>query len=286
VHGRLVIAFFLSATACGDDDGGGASAEGSATGSSGTETQGPTTSMSATDTSTMSGTASTTTGTGTESTDDATTTPSDTSASTSTADTGTPTTSDSSESGSSSGGEGQTFNLMNGDQASCDEPLWCYFNGNVTIPAGDPIEGQECFVAPIDPPFELIEMHYVVASTHTDLEAFQIRVYAREGGAPTRLIEAIDETSVEASPIEHYYAFDEPIVIDTQEFCVGFGAFEDGVASSIGMAIDSGSAIDGVSYVRMEGSGECDIPDWEDATTHEPAPAGNWCMDATIRSIP
>jgi hypothetical protein len=287
VHRRIVIMFVAGLFACGDDDGGGGTNDGSATGETGTDSQPTMTSFDPTEmtqTSTVDTTA--TTSPDTDATDDATTT-ADTSAGTTADDASTSaTTSASEDSGSSSGGEAQTFHLMNGDQATCDEPLWCYYNGNVTIPAGDPIEGQECFVAPIEPPFELIEMHYVVASTHTELEAFQLRIYARDGGAPTRLIEAIDATSVEASPIEHYYEIDPPIVIDSQEFCVGFGAFDDGVAASIGMAIDTTSAIGDVSYVRMEGSGECDIPDWEDATTHEPAPAGNWCIDATIRSIP
>lgn len=285
-----MIVFVAGLFACGDDGGTGASNDGSASGSTGTDSEGPTTTVDPTATTqpTTADTTATTTNPGTDATDDATTTAPDTTTASTSAD-GTDTagtTMASAESGSSSGGEGQTFNVMNGDQASCDEPLWCYYNGNIMIPAGDPIEGQECFVAPIEPPFELIEMHYIVATTHTELEAFQLRIYARDGGAPTRLIQAIDATSVEASPIEHYYEIEPPIVIDTQEFCVGFGAFEDGVASSIGMAIDPTSAIDAVSYVRMEGSGECDIPDWEDATTHEPAPAGNWCIDATIRSIP
>ncbi len=190
-----------------------------------------------------------------------------------------------SEASSSGGGMPATHHLSNSDQAECGDPLWCFFNGNVGVPVGDPIEGQECFVAPIDPPFELTEMHYIVAATHTDLEAFQLRIYAREGGVPTRLIEALDVTSVEATPIEHYFEFDPAIVIDTQEFCVGFGAFEPSVASAIGMAVNTASAVPDVSYVRMEGSGNCDIPDWEDASLHDPVPAGNWCMDATIREL-
>jgi hypothetical protein len=287
VYRRIVIAFVVGSFACGGDDAGGGSNDGSATGSTGTDSAPPPT-LDGTATTQPTSADTTMTATTSPGTDDATTTaPGDTTADPTTDDASTSgETMSSAESGSSSGGEAQTFHLMNGDQATCDEPLWCYYNGNVTIPAGDPIEGQECFVAPIEPPFELIEMHYIVASTHTELEDFQLRFYAREGGAPTRLIDAIDLTSVEASPIEHYYAIEPPIVIDSQEFCVGFGAFEDGVASSIGMAIDTASAIADVSYVRMEGTGECDIPDWEDATTHEPAPAGNWCIDATIRSIP
>lgn len=284
-----MLACVISVVSCGDDGGadtasaGGTAGESSGTATSG-NTMGPT---SAADTSAASQTASA----DSSATDTAST--ADTTAPTSgdTAATGSDATGSSgasaSEGDSSSSGEGPpaTHHLMNSDQTECGDPLWCFYNGNVDVPAGDPIEGQECFTSPVAPPFELIEMHYIVASTHTDLEAFELRIFERDGGAPTDLIASIDATSVEASPVEHCYAFDPPIVIDTQEFCVGFGAFEPGLASSIGMAVDTASAVPDVSYVRMEGAGDCDIPDWEDASMHIPEPAGNWCMDATIREL-
>jgi hypothetical protein len=287
-----VLACVISAVSCGDDGAAGtASAGGTASDSSGTATSGNTVGpTSAPDTSAGSQTASA----DTSATDSASTAGTDTTAPTSsaTASTGSDATGSSGasasaegDSSSSGGGPPATHHLMNSDQTECGDPLWCFYNGNVDVPAGDPIEGQECFVSPVAPPFELIEMHYIVASTHTDLEAFELRIFERDGGAPTDLIASIDATSVEASPVEHYYAFEPPIVIDTQEFCVGFGAFEPGLASSIGMAVDTASAVPDVSYVRMEGAGDCDIPDWEDASMHIPEPAGNWCMDATIREL-
>lgn len=274
---------------CGGGSGGAtASAEGEGTGSSGSSpTGGPTESQTTMTSQTTSAdtTASASTADTTLDTDATTVTSTASTADTGTGSSGSASASTTDDGSSSDGGKPATHHLMNSDQTQCGDPLWCFYNGNVEVPAGDPIEGQECFVSPVAPPFELIEMHYIVASTHTDLEDFQLRVYERDGGAPTQLVEAIDATSVEASPIEHYYEFDPPLVIDTQEFCVGFGAFEPGLASSIGMAVDTASAVPDVSYVRMEGSGACDIPDWEDASMHDPPPAGNWCMDATIREL-
>lgn len=189
--------------------------------------------------------------------------------------------------GSSSGGsQPATYHLQHGDQTACDDPLWCFYNGNLLNPAGDPIEGQECFTAPIAPPFELVSMHYSVAAVHTDLEQFEIRVYERDGGGPTNIVEQVVLTQLDASPMEHDYEFDTPIQITTQEFCIGFATTEPGLASALGMAIDTDSTIGDASFFRMEGNGACNIPDWEDVVSFQPTPFGNWCMDAEIREIP
>jgi hypothetical protein len=187
---------------------------------------------------------------------------------------------------STTGADPATYHLQHGDQSACDLPLWCYWNGMIDTPAGDPIEGQECFVAPIAPPFELIAMHYVVAETHTDLEQFELRIYERDASGPTQLIESVPLTSVEAAPIEHYFDFETPIQIDAQEFCVGFAATDPGLASALGMAVDTDSLVEDAAFFRMEGNGGCDIPDWQDVVTYQPNPFGNWCMDATIRELP
>ncbi len=187
---------------------------------------------------------------------------------------------------SSTGGQPATYHLQHGDQTACDDPLWCYFNGNVLSPAGDPIEGQECFTAPISPPFELLSMHYSVAAVHTDLEDFELRVYERDGGGPSNLIEQVVLTQLDASPMEHDYEFAAPIQIDTQEFCIGFATTAPGLASALGMAVDTDSTVGDASFFRMEGNGACNVPDWEDVVSFQPNPFGNWCMDAEIREIP
>lgn len=272
-----------------------ASADGGGSGSSGTTTA-PTTdpqtmsadaTQSTTDapTGTSDTTPSTTDGPSDAGTDAPTSTTVGTSDDATADETASPSTTSVDDGSSSDGGEPGVHHLSNSDQTDCTQPLWCQFNGDVTVPGGDPIEGQECFVSPVAPPFELVEMHYIVAVTHTDLEEFSLRIYERDGGPPTDVVVSIPLSSVEATPIEHYFEIDPPVVIDTQEFCVGFAAEEPGLESAIGMAVDGDSQVAGVSFVRMEGSGDCDIPDWEDATEHAPPPSGNWCMDATIREM-
>jgi hypothetical protein len=268
-------------------DGGGSGSSGTTTASTGDpQTMSGDASQSTTDAPT--GTASTMPGTTdapTDGTTDAPTTTMGSSDDATAGETSAPSSTSVDDGSSSDGGDPAVHHLSNSDQTDCSQPLWCQFNGDVTVPGGDPIEGQECFVSPVAPPFELIEMHYIVAITHTDLEEFSLRIYERDGGPPTDVVVSIPLTSVEATPIEHYFELDPPVVIDTQEFCVGFAAEEPGLESAIGMAVDGDSSVPGVSFVRMEGSGDCDIPDWEDATAHAPPPSGNWCMDATIREM-
>lgn len=293
--GLVVLTTVLAACPGNDPVQQTSSAEGDGSGTSGSTTAptttAPTTSaegtQSATDDPTgTSNTSPTTTTTATESTTADTTSASTGATDDATiTDTSSPSTSVADDESSSDGGEPAVHHLSNSDQTDCTQPLWCQFNADVTVPGGDPIEGQECFVSPIAPPFELFEMHYIVATTHTDLEEFSLRIYERDGGPPTEVVVSIPLTSVEATPIEHYFDIDPPVTIDTQEFCVGFAAEEPGLESAIGMAVDGDSSVAGVSFVRMEGSGDCDIPDWEDATDHAPPPAGNWCMDATIREL-
>jgi hypothetical protein len=174
--------------------------------------------------------------------------------------------------------------VEHGSQTACDDPLWCAYNGMIDVPAGGPIEGQECFMAPVAPPYELIAMHYSVAAVHTDLETFELRIYGWDGDLPTDVITSIELNSTYASPMEHDYDFEPTIEIDTMGFCVGFATSEPGLASAIGMAVDTDSALPDVSFVRMEGM--CDAPDWQDVIDSGLMPIGNWCMDATIRTIP
>lgn len=186
---------------------------------------------------------------------------------------------------SSSGvGVPEEHHVQHGDQAACDEPLWCFFNGMIEVPAGGPIEGQECFVAPVDPPYEVSAMHYSVASLHTELETFELRVYAWDGGDPTEQLAAVELNSLAASPMEHEHVFEPAIQVDTAGFRVGFAATEPGLASAIGMAVDTTSTIEDVSFIRTEGA--CDAPTWQEVIGAGVEPTGNWCIDATVRTIP
>ncbi len=189
-----------------------------------------------------------------------------------------------SESSSTTSREPEEHHVEHGTQSACDLPLWCPYNGDIATPAGGPIEGVECFLAPVDPPYELVAMHYSVASAHTELEMFELRVYAWEGDEPTDLLTSIELNSSFASPMEHDHTFEPTIEIDTTGFCVGFATTEPGLASALGMAVDADSTLSDVSFVRMEGP--CDAPTWQDVIDDNLEPSGNWCMDATIRTIP
>jgi hypothetical protein len=272
----------LGALACNFESSGGGTGSGDASGSTsdtdGTVTSGPSTSAPTTTGNTSASETHASTGepsTGEQSG------PSDAST-TAVADGSTGSAAD--DASSSSGGEPEEHHVQHGTQSACDEPLWCSYNGMIDVPAGGPIEGQECFLAPVEPPFELIAMHYSVASVHTELETFELRVYGWEGDEPTRQLGSIELNSLGATPMEHDYVFEPAIQIDTAGFCVGFATTEMGLASALGMAVDTDSTIDDVSFIRMEGP--CDAPTWQEVIGAGLDPTGNWCMDATIRTIP
>lgn len=283
---RRLFAFSFFAIACNFDSGGAADSSSGGSGSSGSETSmtastGPSTSSPTTTTGNTSTSATTSSGT-----DDVTGEPTGSvDGSSSSVDGGSSSASTEGDASSSTGpGEPVEHHVEHGTQSACDEPLWCAYNGQIDTPAGGPIEGVECFLAPVDPPYELIAMHYSVAALHTDVEEFELRIYAWEGDEPTDLLSSVSLNSSFASPMEHDYDFDDAIEIDTIGFCVGFATTEPGLASALGMAVDADSALPDVSFIRMEGM--CSIPDWEDVIDSGLMPLGNWCMDATIRTIP
>lgn len=284
---RRLLAAFSCVLACNFDSGGAADGTSEASGSTGSETSatastGPSTSS---PTTTTGNTSASTSATTTDGTDDATGEPtSSVDGSSSSADGSSSASTDAGESSSTGPGEPVEHHVEHGTQSACDDPLWCAYNGDIDTPAGGPIEGVECFLAPVDPPYELIAMHYSVAALHTEVEGFELRVYAWDGDVPTDLLSSVALNSSFASPMEHDYAFDDAIAIDTVGFCVGFATTEPGLASALGMAVDADSALPDVSFIRMDGM--CSIPDWQDVIDSDLVPLGNWCMDATIRTIP
>lgn len=286
VHRRLV-AVSLCVLACNFDSGGAADGTSDGSGSTGADTTttastGPSTSSPTSTTASTSTSANTT-----NATDDVTGEPTgsvDGSSSSADGSSSASATNGSEESSSTGPGEPVEHHVEHGTQSACDDPLWCAYNGDIHTPAGGPIEGVECFLAPVDPPYELIAMHYSVAALHTDVEDFELRIYAWEGDVPTDLLSSVPLNSSYASPMEHDYDFDRAIEIDTIGFCVGFATSEPGLASALGMAVDADSALPDVSFIRMEGM--CSIPDWQDVIDSDLTPLGNWCMDATIRTIP
>ncbi|HWB82179.1 MAG TPA: hypothetical protein VG755_44755 [Nannocystaceae bacterium] len=281
---RRLLAALTCVLACNFDSGG--AADGSSEGSGGTGSETTTTASTSSPTTTTGNTSASTSAT-TNGTDDVTGEPTssvDGSSSSVDGSSSASTTTDGEASSSTGPGEPVEHHVEHGTQSACDDPLWCAYNGDIYTPAGGPIEGVECFIAPVDPPYELIAMHYSVAALHTDVEQFELRIYAWEGDVPTDLLSSVTLNSSFASPMEHDYDFDDAIAIDTIGFCVGFATTEPGLASAVGMAVDADSALPDVSFIRMDGM--CSIADWEDVIDSGLMPLGNWCMDATIRTIP
>ena len=199
-------------------------------------------------------------------------------------DTTTTTTAD--DSSTTTGGTPMVHHLASTDQSNCDQPLWC-FTGDVWTEHGDPIYGQQCFTSPIAPPFELISVHYVVADVAPELDNFFIEVHSRDDAGPTDLLFSELKAAIDATPGSHEHVFEPAVQIDDSEFCVGFATPYEGLAGALGMAVDVGSSVSDVSFIRLEGPTGCVIALWSDVIDdQDPTPSGNWCIDVQIREMP
>lgn len=172
------------------------------------------------------------------------------------------------------------------DQSNCSEPLWCHFGTDVWDPAGNPTYSQQCFIAPIAPPYELTSVHYVVAATAPEVNAFILEVRSRSGGAPGGVVSFAQLTANDATAGSHEYVFAPPLVIGDPEFCIGFATPYQGLAGALGMAVDVGTAVGNASYIRIEGGDGCNVATWTDVIDGlDPNPSGNWCIDVDIQPL-
>jgi hypothetical protein len=187
---------------------------------------------------------------------------------------------------STTSADAMIHHLMPTQQTDCSQPLWC-FSGDVWNEVGDPIYGQQCFTSPVAPPFELLSVHYIVADVAPELTGFMLEVQSRDAEGPTGMLSFEQKFAGDATPGDHEHVFEPPMQIVDPQFCVGFSAPYEGLAGGLGMAVDVGSSVGDVSFIRLEGPQGCVFPSWTDVIDDfDPTPSGNWCIDVQIREIP
>lgn len=189
--------------------------------------------------------------------------------------------------GETTAAQPQEEHLQNADQNTCTEPLWCFYNGNTADPTGDETWVQECFLATLDPPFELTEVHWFVGDTGGSPGAMDLEVREVSDGQPASpplaIIDLPQELSTEG---EHTFELPNPVQIDETRFCVGFRIPDNGSSGAVGIAVNTIGSQPGLSWLRINGDSGCDVfPNWIDATTESITNDGNWCLDATIREV-
>ncbi len=166
----------------------------------------------------------------------------------------------------------------------CSEPLWCYVNPNVNVPAGGATWAQECFTTDMQPPFELVEFEFVLRGLAVpQVTNVALQVYERvPGGGPASAIEArpLDVPMLEYGL--NTITLDDPITITTQDFCLGLAAPDPGLGGSLGVSVNPTSSLPNVSYIRLLGDGQCYLPGWQEVISLNPYPSGNWCIRGTI----
>ncbi len=200
-----------------------------------------------------------------------------------------PTTAPTTDPGESTQGEtdatsgGRTSeHLQNTDQTACNGPFWCVYNANVNNPTGGPLEDQECFTSTLEPPFDLVEVNYVVYMSAPELGPFDLVVRRRGVSGPGAVIDAV---SLQADPWgdegPHTLTVDPPITIDDASFCVGFDANGAGLQSALGIAVDAGSDVIGTTWVDFDTY--CATQGFVDVVADfDGIGEGNWCIDVVV----
>jgi hypothetical protein len=147
---------------------------------------------------------------------------------------------------------------------------------------GGPISASECFSTTLEPPFELLDVHYIVRGRSDELGSFDLQIRTLDEGEPGDVV--FSQTIHPATVVmgDNVVTLTDPPQIETSEFCVGFDAPGSGLTSALGIAVDESSSLEDVSWLRMVGTGPCNL-EWEDIMEIEPNPTGNWCIDVNVR---
>lgn len=175
--------------------------------------------------------------------------------------------------------------LQNADLDTCTQPLWCFYNGDIDYGTGDGVWSQECFEASLPPPFEITQVHYVVAETGNNPVAIDLQIRPRDGNLPGGPPTTIGLPVAYSSEGEHTFELPDPVQIDDSEFCIGFRVPDTNSDGAVGIAVDDTGTTPGLSWLRLSGSGACNVAQWLDATTDSLTGDGNWCIDVMIREV-
>lgn len=208
----------------------------------------------------------------------ATSPPDDTTTSTTTGDT-----SSTSSDDATTDAPPESEHLQRYNPDNCDEPLWCYANGNIYDGLGVRVGSQECFTPAVPRPYRLTRLDYVVAGSIGEMTGHaKLEIHIPDGDGPDELLTSIPLENVDLLLGTREYVFDAPVEIDADTFCVGFVAGRNNPKTALGLAVDTSALLEGHSYIRVNGDGGCDHPDWTDISELQPNPTGGWCIAADV----
>ncbi len=129
----------------------------------------------------------------------------------------------------------------------------------------------------------LREVRYFIGATEPELNNVELQVYTRGGNGPVTLL--YSQTLNVASDMtvgDHTITLNNVWLNNSNSFCVGLAAPNNGKSGALGVAVDTNSSSVGVSYLKLEASGACYLPQWNDVLVLKPNPHGNWCITAKI----
>jgi hypothetical protein len=175
--------------------------------------------------------------------------------------------------------------LANGDHDTCTQPLWCY-SGSIDNPTGTAFDAQDCFTSTLTPPFEITHLHYTVANAGAMPVGMMLEVRELSGAQPGNPVQSWSLAPQSSMPGSYVFELPVPLLWSSSSFCAGVSVPSGTSTQAVGMAVDTGSPLAGVSWLRMFGPTGCSVPSWSDITNPEYTSSGNWCIAATIRETP
>lgn len=164
---------------------------------------------------------------------------------------------------------------------NCDQPLWCFANGDINNGIPTRIATQACFTPATPRPYHLAAIHYHVAASSGDMPDAKIEVHAHDFTGVGPLLAEVPLGTTDILAGERDYTFESPIPIDVDTFCVGIIAGRSDPPARFGLAVDPGYLPDDQSYVRIDGQA-CNMPNWTDIHDFDPTPKGGWCIAADV----
>jgi hypothetical protein len=172
------------------------------------------------------------------------------------------------------------------DEAQCDFPFWCVFNGDISKPSTAENRNVECFDAPLDPPFTVERVGFVVYGSKNS-PAAKLEFHSYDDGAKKPVaapFHVVDIGKIDGNGYRDF-PLDSPVFVDAHRFCISVHSGQQ-FGPQLGLALDDVLAPAGQTFVAINGPQGCQLPALTDITTLQSSKKTQWCIDATISKSP
>jgi hypothetical protein len=161
-------------------------------------------------------------------------------------------------------------NLENTDLASCTDRVGCWGQ----IPAG-PWTAVECFDSPVDPPYDVTNLRFVVGWITNSFDDLDIIVYERTAsGLPGDVVWSGYMTNQPDEGMNDISFGMQAPTVNTPGFCLAFRVPDGGWDGGIEYATNTSAPVSDGSYY-----GNCGVTSWTGL-------GESWCIGARVEASP